>query len=347
VARQLDLFDDRPSTGRPAPKRVARGRPQVRRDALTAASKTPADAVTSFLDHLAASGRARHSLTSIRLDLLQFSRFIQPSNPGRPTLRQLRAFVQWLSSERGNGVSSLRRKIATLKAYSRFLHHNGYITTDVAARLAYPRAHIRPPGALADAESQRLLQAAAEHSPLWTAIVALLLETGIKRDELLALQRADLVLDPESPRDSFLRLRRRHQAERTRLRTVPVSEALFLVMRDYLASIPIRQARLFPLTPRGVDFVVETCGARAAIDSTGKTTPQRLRDSYAIRLLATFVAAEDALATAGADEPGLQQLRAAHDAELLRLLGLSPDSSAVQRYRRAIERSEQPEVAER
>ena len=67
-------------------------------------------------------------------------------------------------------------------------------------------------------------------------------------------------------------------------------------------------------------------------------TPQLLRDAFALRALKAYVAAEGARVAHESDEAILRQLRAEHDAELLRLLGLSPDSAAAQRYRDALGR---------
>src|SRR4051812_44076718 len=106
MAQQLDLFDTGPARAPSGARRVARGRVQRPRDASDPARGAPSDPIALFLDQLAAAGRARHSLASIRLDLLQLKRFLQPAPAARPTLRQLRAFVRWLATERGNGTSS-------------------------------------------------------------------------------------------------------------------------------------------------------------------------------------------------------------------------------------------------
>src|SRR5206468_8646211 len=52
------------------------------------------------------------------------------------------------------------------------------------------------PEALAQEEVERLWGAAMGHSPLWGLVVAMLLETGIKRDELLALSPLDVLFRP-------------------------------------------------------------------------------------------------------------------------------------------------------
>lgn len=345
VDHQLPLFDRKlaPATPRPpAGRSQQRARPQNRLRPTRVE-----DPLTAFFDHLIASGKSRHSVTSARLDLSLLGRFVQPTPLGQIQLRQLRLFVRWLAVDRGNKPSSLRRKIATLKAFSHFLFQAGVATTDVATRLPYPRAQPRLPRPLSADEAQRILRTARQHSPLWHAVLSTLLETGLKRDELLSLRPSDVVLDPDDLSESFIRLQRRRDAERTRLRSMPVTRQLHTVLQEFLPGRPNPDQRLFELSPRGVDYVVEACGHLANVRTRGKLTPQLLRDTFAIRRVIEFIQRERTAAANGASPEQLLSMHAEHDAQLLRLLGLSTASTVAERYREAVEGRQQPEGTER
>ncbi len=341
---QLPLFAD--DSGDPPP---AVATPLVRRRPRRVNRPRPLrveDPVPAFLDSLVAAGKARHTVASVRFDVQQLVHFVAPASLSELKLRQLRLFVRWLATDRGNKPSSVRRKIATLKSFSRFLFESGQLSSDVAARLAYPPARLQLPPALNAEDAQRLLRAALEHSLAWGCVVGLLLETGIKRDELLALQRDDVVLAVDDPRDSFIRLRRRREAQRTRLRTVPVSTRLHSILGEQILVRPLDGQRLFQLSARGVDFIVESCGHLAGLKVPAKVTPQLLRDTFAIRRMTECLQRERALAARDPDEEALKSARSEHNQQLLHLLGLSPGSAVAQRYRDAIERQGQPQWPE-
>ena len=122
---------------------------------------------------------------------------------------------------------------------------------------------------------------------------------------------------------------------------VAITERLRPPLREWLRSLPPTAERLFDLSPRGVDYVVEACGHRAGLRPGGKLTPQHLRDSFALRELAMLVVQERELEASGADAAQVDQARREHDVRLLRQLGLSVTGQVAQRYRAALAAQEQ------
>jgi len=339
--RQLPLFR-LPRAG--SERRASRHAPRPRASVARVAAP-PTDPISAFLDHLRGSGKSQHTLASVRLDLLQLGRFLAQTPLEQASPKQLRACLQWLTVDREHKPSSLRRKIATYKAFFGYLARIEAIDLDPATRIAYPRpqeARIHP---LDTEEVRSLLQSAGAHSALWHLVVLTLLETGIKRDELVALQRGDVVFDSSPGGNGFLRLRHRHQAQRTRLRSVPITAPLQPSLEAWLRELPSDAIRVFDLSPRGVDYVVEASGKLAGVRPRAKVTPQLLRDTFAVRRVTELALRERALATGGATAEELQAARDAHDLQLLGLLGLSPGSTAIRRYRAAIVAPREPERA--
>ncbi|MCC6173667.1 MAG: site-specific integrase [Chloroflexi bacterium] len=295
-----------------------------------------ADAVEAYLQVLRDEGRSSHTVASTRLDLLQLSRFLSRQPLREVQLRDLRRFMGWLTRQQQNKTSSLRRKTSTLKGFFRHLHASDALSEDPSTRLIYPvleRVDGRP---LSAAECDALVEAA--HTDLWLALTLTFLDAGLKRDEAVALRAEDVDLHPVegTPR---LAIRHRQESQRARRRVLGLSDRLADALGRILTARPEDDDEtIFGLSPRGVDFVVETCGKRAGVRSGQKVTPQMLRDAYACARLRSLATIEQAL---HARPSALREARREHDRILLRELGLSDTSVAVDRYRRLLAAGEQ------
>jgi integrase len=244
----------------------------------------------------------------------------------------LRDHLRWLKTERHNGTASLRRKIATLKGLFRHGVQQGWLHDNPSDPLAYPPP-VRPPLiVLAPSEADPVVVAAV-HDPIWHALVLLLLDAGLKRDEALALRAEDLGL-ARNPERSHVAVRRTGASKRVRRRVVPLTARAHAALVRLLTA-PLPGGRLISLSVRGVNFVVETVGQRARITRVKKLTPEILRDTFAVEQMRGRLEAEAALAGNGLPPADLGRLRRDHDAEVLQLLGLSPRSEMAMRYRTA------------
>jgi len=228
----------------------------------------------------------------------------------------------------------VRRKVATLKNFFAYLHREHLISADLAARLIYPEIYPALPEFLEEDQVAGLLRAAEVH-PFWNALLLLMLDTGLKRDEVVALGRADVHLTPMGD-DAYLVVRETDQAKRLRSRRLELTRDIAVVLSGYLADQEPGE-RFFDVSVRGVNFIVETCGKRAAITTRGdKLTPQALRETFAVRQMRAMVAAEDALRAAGHTEESLLPVMAQHDLQLLRLLGLHEEPETAKKYRKLV-----------
>jgi integrase len=160
-----------------------------------------------------------------------------------------------------------------------------------------------------------------------------MVDAGLKRDEVLALQAEDLYLARDAA-GSHLAVRHAAAANRVRRRTIPLTARAHFALARLLRS-PMPGGRLFSISVRGVNFVVETVGQRAGIARIKKLTPDILRDTFAVRAMQKRLADEAVQTAQGATEKELSRLRFQHDAQVLQLLGLSRSSEMAQRYRTA------------
>ena len=103
----------------------------------------------------------------------------------------------WLSRarDRGAGRSTIARRVAAVRALSRYLHREGVLTIDPGPRLAAPVARRALPNVLDEDQAMAALSGPAPETPIELrrhAVVELLYATGLRIAELCALDRADL-----------------------------------------------------------------------------------------------------------------------------------------------------------
>src|SRR5215208_6094175 len=291
--------------------------------------RLPSQLLSAYLEQLSAQGRSAHTLSSTRLDLLQLLRFLGRQAPESVSVQDLRTFVEWLRRQHRNRPSSLRRKTSTIKGFFRFLHSRGLIAEDPATLVPYPPRAPNLAKPLSSDEGDAIVGGA--HTPSWTGLVSALLDCGLKRDEVAALRWEDV--DFDVPPHGVLRVRHRLMSQRTRRRTLALSARLAAALREHRSESGAT-GTVFSISPRGVDFIVETCARRAGVRPDQKVTPQMLRDAFACARVVSNRQQERIVAR---DPAALRALQQQHDATLLRELGLAKDSSAAVRYRRLVD----------
>jgi len=292
-------------------------------------------AIVEYKQFLVAENRAKHTQMSFGLDLKLFLEHLGDRGLGQIGESDLRSFISWVRIERNNSAVSVRRKVASLKNFFAYLYRERLIPHDPALRLIYPETYPALPEFLEDHKVDDLLAAAAEHL-FWDALLSLMLDTGLKRDEVVALGWGDVSLGENEERGSYLVVRDTEQAKRLRSRRLEISEEVADKLRAYRAELKVRE-RFFDVSARGVNFIVEVCGARAHTVTRGKKlTPQILRETFAVRKMRSMVREEEALRQAGLEEETVAALIEAHDVQLLRLLGLHEEPESAKKYRKLV-----------
>ncbi len=297
-------------------------------------SATLDQAIPQYLEALGIN-RSQHTVKSFELDLRLLRGQLGNRAVGAITTGDLRQFIAWVRVTRENKENSLRRKVATLKNFFGYLRDEGYLTASPADAVPYPEVQFALPEFLETDAAERLV-AVTEGNPFWRALIVLMLDTGLKRDEVLALRVADVYLQPFQGGESYVVVRETDAAKRLRTRRVPVTERLYDALQAYYAAEPRDggESRVFDISIRGVNFIVEVCGQRAGVvTSKPRLTPQVLRETFAVARMRLFVAEERQRRQEAWTDEQLQLLTLKHDADLLRLLGLKDDPDTAQKYR--------------
>lgn len=260
-----------------------------------AKSSDPIADLPAFLAYLRDEKQVSpHTLRAYRADLEGFAAWLteQRGDVGAGDLRRLEV-RRWLVEleEQGLAPSSVQRKLAALRAFSRYRHQQGLQHDDPARLVRGPKAPRRVPRFLTTAEVDLLLgQPFPQGFPgdRDRAILEVLYSTGARVSECAALRLADLDLD-----EGTARVLGKGSVERLALLGGPAVDAIqvWLPVRRALLRDRSRDdhGHLFanrlggPLSSRWLFEVVVQKARLAGIPR--RLTPHGLRHSFATHLL--------------------------------------------------------------
>lgn len=244
-----------------------------------------AEAIEDFAEHQQlVEGKSKATVRGYRSDLLDLSRTV-----GTFAEFRLNALRAWLAEavSQGKARSTLARRTAAVRAFSTWAQRQGYLDTDVAARLVSPKVDKHLPTVLGTTQAGELVGNAVSHNEEEfardSAILELLYATGMRVAELAGLDCRDVDLDRRTARVTGKGNKQRvvpfghaaadalaHWLDDARPRMAAVEDALFVGVRG--KRIDVRQVRR----------IVERAGA---VTGTPDLSPHGLRHSAATHLL--------------------------------------------------------------
>src|SRR5829696_8638674 len=185
--------------------------------------------------------------------------------------------------------STRKRKVVVIRSFLSFLYQDGHITTNIATKVILPFTENSVPHILTQTECDQLRNACA-NSIRDSAIIELLLQTGIKLSEIINLTLNDLQLaNPhqlQAGNSGFIRVGGRGKGERI----IPLNSKTSFALRNYLGvKKDNRESILFlnrfgePLGERGVQKMLRKYLKRAGIERASIHT---LRHTFGVQHLA-------------------------------------------------------------
>ncbi len=231
-----------------------------------------APAIQAWKIYLADQGRSPHTIQAFTRDLHLLAEYLPPDRTlGSISTKDLNRFLEWMQHERGVPCSpkTLARRITALKSFFRWLHQHGVILVDPAEKVLQKSVRSPLPVVLTPEEQQAVLNAADAHRRADPpdarpyTLVALLLETGIKKGETVAIHPNHVVED--APEGAYLFVRYASPQHRFKERKIPVSDTWLTAYHEYLEQYPVAD-RVFPWTPRRLEYLLEEIGQEAGLD---------------------------------------------------------------------------------
>lgn len=154
------------------------------------------DASSKFKDFLKEKGHSTSTIVAYGKDieqLVEFLKELQKHHVHEVTKEDIEAFLAKMNKD-GYTPKSVSRKINSTRTFYRFLKVNEYVTNDPSLLVAHPKYQLAPPRILTPTE-YRALRDAARNDARMSAIIELLLQTGIRIGELTSLKLSDIQKD--------------------------------------------------------------------------------------------------------------------------------------------------------
>ncbi len=228
-------------------------------------------AITAWKYYLEDQGRSTHTVKAFAADALLLAAYLPPDRAvGAISTLDLNHFLHWLQTGRGVPCSpkSLARRITSIKAFFRWLHQYGVMTVDPAEKVLQQTVISPLPEVLTPEETQTALTVAAGYRKAKKpdarayVLLALLLETGIKKGECLAINPNHLELESEN--GPFLFVRYPTQRNRYKERKIALSADWVAAYREYAAQYP-QADQVFPWSQRRLEYLLEEIGQESGL----------------------------------------------------------------------------------
>jgi integrase/recombinase XerD len=228
-------------------------------------------AINSWRIYLTDQGKSPHTVKAFTADVLLLASYLPPDRPlGAITTNELNNFLEWMQKQRGVPCSpkTLARRITSIKAFFRWLLKYGVILVDPAEKVLQHSVISPLPQVLLPKEVEAVMDVArnyrqaAQPDARYFALLALLLETGIKKNECLALSPNHLDLD--APNGPLLFVRYASPQHRYKERKIPVSQEWVTAYQEYKLQYQLGD-QLFPWSQRRLEYLLEDLGEEAGL----------------------------------------------------------------------------------
>lgn len=240
--------------------------------ALTRES-TLEDVTLPFKAFLRDAGKTNNTIRAFNSDLNLMKRYFgADATLGSFTATKLQEYMAWVENGQGEGIpcsaKSYARRVTTLKVLFKWLHENKIILADPARPVPQRSISAPLPTILSDEEVDRLLAETARRrfadkdpDARPELLVRLLLDTGIKKSECMALRPSDI--RREGPRPT-LGVRRRTARDVYKERRVAFNPDWLEVLDEYMEQYRPPE-HIFNCTARNLEYVLTDLAEAAAI----------------------------------------------------------------------------------
>lgn len=249
-----------------------------------------------FLDDLREQGRSANTLRAYQFDWQLFSRWYAEVNDEPISLQGLTAldvqdFVDW-SKRQGFKSSTINRRLGLLKHFTRWAEEVNLVSSDLrrrVKRVSGPGKQTLAPKSLESTDVRKLLKELERTGTIRDqSAVLLMLYTGIRVGELIALQPRDVTIRSRSGSLTI----RADVAKGSKERVVPLPlkarEALEIYLNERRKEMMSDDDLIFtgrqgPISAPGIAAMLKKYGRQSGIDGL---TPHVLRHTFAFSYLA-------------------------------------------------------------
>lgn len=202
------------------------------------------------------------------------------------TAREVRAW-QMDHMERGEAAGTVKRRLASVGSWLRYLRRMGWIDTDIMAKVTAPKVPKRMPVFYKESETEHLYDEGIFGDDFFgrrdALILRMLYETGVRRSELVGLKESAV---------DFGALTLKVLGKRNKERLIPIEKELAHNISDYIAlkreTMPGEEwlfvgRRGGQMTPAQVYNTVKKY--MTALSNADRISPHVFRHSFATHIL--------------------------------------------------------------
>lgn len=260
---QLPLFPQKGVKGQYGPP-VAETSPLNKQSSLSAA-------IGGFHDYMILEGFTENTIKAFLGDLRILTRYLGAGRPiGQIGTKDLNDFLTYLLHYRGVpcNMKSYSRRVTTLKVFFGWLAEAGIIPRDPAAPVVHQRVSTPLPQILYDDQMEKILEVTqrlrqAEKPDVRPhLLITLILQTGIKKGECMAIKLSHIDLsDPAAP---VLYIRYANPKMRHKERKLSLSADFPTLLQEHIAQYHPKE-NLFECTARNLEYVLHNVAQLAGL----------------------------------------------------------------------------------
>jgi site-specific recombinase XerD len=267
VGNQASLFDRKKYKG---------VLPQAYQIEPLAADHSVLKTLLAYHTYLRSGGYSKYTPDDFTSDVKKFGLFIKDKK-----LKDIRLvdIQQWIGEiKKVMKEKTVSRKISAITNYFNWLTQEKVLEVNPTSSIRYLRVTSPLPDILFDEECQKLL-AAASADPRSYLLVLLLLDTGMKKEELFDLKIVHFDFSNKYAPELWLK----HTGKKSKKdRKLKLPQEVVPVFHDYVKRYGITDI-LFPYTPRFIEMMLTDTAKRAELQK--KVTAGILRDTFVVRCL--------------------------------------------------------------
>ena len=278
---QRALFDKRPFKGT-LPPTYSITPPTADQTVLTT--------LPAYHTYLSSGGYSKYTPDDFTADVRRFGQYTRSKSLADIKTADIQ---QWIGELKKTMLpKTLSRKVSAIGNYFRWLDAEKVLARNPAYGIRAPRVTAPLPDILYENECEWLL-AAASHDPRTYLLVLLLLETGIKKAELLELRTANFDFSNLYQPELWVK----HTGKQVfKDRKLKLPGHIAQVFRDYVQQYGVTDT-LLPYTPRFIEQLLAEAGKSARISK--KVTAGILRDMFVVRSVKRGMRMEEAFEKIG------------------------------------------------
>ncbi len=247
-------------------------------------------AIGAFEKHMQDEGFSIHTVKAFASDLRLLGKFIGINAPvGQIGTKDLNDFLYWLKFDRGVPCSpkSYARRITTLKVFFGWLQNSEVLVVDPANSVVQESVSSPLPDLPSDSDIDKALAVTYRwrtegHKNKLDArphlLMLLLLSTGIKKSEAMAIVPNHIIDDPDGP---YLFVRYKNPRMRNKERKIDLDQGFMQTLEEYMVQYKPSDT-LFTCTARNLEYILHDISAEAGLEK-GSLSFENLRWVSALR----------------------------------------------------------------